>query len=147
MLLNIRLSFITYNFRGIYPSKMRLKLIEYFKDELGSPGVSFLQETCSNNKFEQKWKEELKSQAFFLSRKNKLFWCPNCLLWKRNFYEKNQKKQETLKEGRILIRDVSVNDSEYILINLYNTDNKKEQINVMSNMFVLLEKFETNSKP
>ena len=44
---------------------MRLKLIEHFKDELGSPGVSFLQETCSNNKFEQKWKEELKSQAFF----------------------------------------------------------------------------------
>ena len=61
--------------------------------------------------------------------------------------KKPKKTQETLKEGRILIRDVSVNDSEYILINLYNTDNKKEQVNVMSNMFVLSEKFETNSKP
>ena len=30
------------------------------------------------------------------------------------------KKQQTYKEGRILILDVSINDSEYILINLYH---------------------------
>ena len=32
------------------------------------------------------------------------------------------KKQQTDKEGRILILDVSINDSEYILINLYNAN-------------------------
>ena len=57
------------------------------------------------------------------------------------------KKQETDdKEGRILILDVSVNDSEYILINLYNANTKKEQINVFSKMFVLLQKFDINKK-
>ena len=39
------------------------------------------------------------------------------------------KKQKTDKEGRILILDVSMNDSEYILINLYITPTlKKDQI-------------------
>ena len=58
----------------------------------------------------------------------------------------NDKKQETDKEGRILILDVSVNDSEYILINLYNPNTKKEQIKVFSNMLALLKKFDTNPK-
>ena len=46
----------------------------------------------------------------------------------------------------MLIRDVAINDSEYILINLYNSDNAKEEIDVLNNIFVLLEKFGTNSK-
>ena len=46
----------------------------------------------------------------------------------------------------MLIRDVAINDSEYILINLYNSDNAKEEIDVLNNIFVLLEKFDTNSK-
>ena len=56
------------------------------------------------------------------------------------------KKQETDKEGHILILDVSVNDSEYILINLYNANTEKEQINVFSNMFTLLKNFDINPK-
>ena len=40
----------------------------------------------------------------------------------------------------------SVNDYEYILINLCNTNTKKEQINVLSNMFALLKKFDINPK-
>ena len=58
----------------------------------------------------------------------------------------NFKKQETDKEGCILIFDVCLYDSEYILINLYNTNTEKEQINVFSNMFVLLKKFDINKK-
>ena len=55
-------------------------------------------------------------------------------------------KKQADKEGRMLIRDVAINDSEYILINLYNADNAKEEIDVLNNMFVLLEKFDTSSK-
>ena len=49
------------------------------------------------------------------------------------------KKQKTDKEGRILILGVPVSDPEYILINLYNGNTEKEQINVFSNMFALLK--------
>ena len=45
-----------------------------------------------------------------------------------------------------MIPDVCINDSEYILINLYNAKTEKEQIDVLNNRFVLLEKFDTNPK-
>ena len=45
----------------------------------------------------------------------------------------------------MLIIDVFVNDSEYILINLHNTNTEKEQINVSINMFALLENFDINT--
>ena len=65
---------------------------------------------------------------------------------KETFSVKKTNKQETDKEDRILILDVSINDSEYILINLYNANTEKEQIDVLNNMLVLLEKFDTNKK-
>ena len=58
---NISLSFITNNVKDIIqqPYKKRLKLIQYFKEKIGSTGVLFLQETHSNNKVEQNWKGDL----------------------------------------------------------------------------------------
>ena len=54
------------------------------------------------------------------------------------------KKQKTDKEGCILILDVSINDSQYILLNLYNANTEIEQIDVFSSLFGLLEEFDTN---
>ena len=68
-------------------------------------------------------------------------WCPNCLFGKKLLL---LKKQETDKEGHILVLDICVNDSEYILINLYNAKTKKEKI--MINIFILLEMFDINPK-
>ena len=45
-----------------------------------------------------------------------------------------------------MILDVSIDDSEYILINLCNANTEKEQINVLNDMLVLLEKFDTNPR-
>ena len=45
-----------------------------------------------------------------------------------------------------MILDVSINDSEYILINLYNANTEKDHRDVINNMFALLEKFDTNRK-
>ena len=52
------------------------------------------------------------------------------------------KKQYTDKEGCVLILDVSINHSEYILINLYNANIENEQTNVLSSLFELLEEFD-----
>ena len=40
--------------------------MQYFKDKIGSTGVLFLQETHSNSRVEQKWKEDLEG-PFFLT--------------------------------------------------------------------------------
>ena len=58
MFSNISLSFITNNIKGIQSHKKRLKLAQYFKENLGSTGVLFLQETHSSSKVKQKLKED-----------------------------------------------------------------------------------------
>ena len=55
-------------------------------------------------------------------------------------------KKETYKECRILILNVSINDSDYILIKLYNANTEIEQMNVLINMCVRLEEFDINEK-
>ena len=120
-----------------------MKLIQYFKDKIRLTGVLFLQETHSNSKIEQKWKEDFKGQVFFSHGKTNSCGVLIAYLGTETFFVN---KQETDKEGRILILDVSVSDSEYILINLYNANTEKEQIDVLNNMFVLLEKFDINKK-
>ena len=56
------------------------------------------------------------------------------------------KKQETDKEGRILIPHASINDSEQFLINLYNSTTETRANRCISNMFVLLKESDTNPK-
>ena len=83
---------------------------------------------------------------FSFPRKSKFLWHPNLLtllIGKETF---TVKKQETDKEGRYLILDVSVNNSQYILVNSYNANTEKERINVFSNMFALSKKFDINPK-
>ena len=41
-----------------------------------------------------------------------------------------------------MILAVSINNSEYILINLYNANNENEQIDVLSSLSKLLEEFD-----
>ena len=66
---------------------------------------------------------------------------PQLLTLENNFLPLENKKV-LRKVGRIFMTDVSVNGSEYILINLCKAKTEKEQINVLSNMFVLLENFD-----
>ena len=66
MLQNNSLRFITNNVKGIQSSKKRSKLMQYFKDNIGSTGVLFPQKTYSDSKVKQKLKEDFKSPIFFL---------------------------------------------------------------------------------
>ena len=102
--------------------------MQYFKDKIGSTGVLFLQETHSNSRVEQKWKEDLEGPFFSHGKSN------SCGVLIAYFGTGTfiVKKKQTDNEGRILILDVSINDSEYILINLYNANTENEQINVLS---------------
>ena len=57
------LKFISNNVNCIQSTQKRLKLIEYFKDNL--EGFLFLQETHSTLNDEVNWTQEFKGQLFF----------------------------------------------------------------------------------
>ena len=42
--------------------------------------------------------------------------------------------QKTDNDGRILILDVTINDVNFVLINLYNANTETEQISVFNNL-------------
>ena len=44
--------------------------------------------------------------------------------------------------GRTLILDVTINDANFVLINLYNANTETEQVSVLNNLSSLLEKFD-----
>ena len=113
--------------------------MQYFKDKIGTIGVLFLQETHSCSKVEQKWKEDFKGPIFFFHGKSNSCGVLIAYFGTGTFIVK---KQQTEKKGRILILEVSINDSEYILINLYNANTENEQINVMSSLFELLGEYD-----
>ena len=99
----------------------------------------FLRETHSNSKKEQKWKEDFHGKVFFSHGKTN-----SCgVLTSYLATEKcTVKKQQTDIDDRILILDVSINDFKYILINLYNANTEKEEIEVLSNLIALFRTFD-----
>ena len=103
---------------------------------MGPCGLLFLQETYSNSKKEQKWKEDFHGKVLLSHRKTN-----SCVILIAYFGTEKftVKKQQTDHSGRNLILDVSINDSEYILINLCNANTEKEQIEVLRNLFALLK--------
>ena len=133
------LSFDTNSVKGIQSSTKRLKLMQYFKGKIGSAGLLFLQETHSDSKVEQKWKADFKDPVFFSH--GKLNSC-GVLIGYFGAGTFIVKKQQTEKEGHILIPDVSINDSKYILINVYNVNTENEQMDVLRSLFELLEEFD-----
>ena len=134
MLSNNNLSFTTNNGKVTQSSKKRLKLIQCFKYKTKPTRLLFLQETHSDRKFEQKWIKAIK--VLFFSHTN---FCG----FLTSYFEQ---KQLQIKTSKQIIIDVSINDSEYILINLYNANTEKDQINVLNNLYELLEEFDTYPK-
>ena len=118
--------------KGLQLLKIRLNLIQYFKSKIGSCGLLFLQETLQS-KVEQKWKEDFHGKIFFSHGKTNSCGVLAAFFGTDKF---TVKKLHTDHGGRILMLDVSINDSEYILINLCNANTEKEQIEVLSNLFI-----------
>ena len=53
------------NAKGIQSSQKRLKLTEYFKSQIGSNSLVFLQETHSTLKNEKEWQDSFKGTMFY----------------------------------------------------------------------------------
>ena len=66
MLPNNSVSFIINNVKGMQSSKKRSKLMQYFKDRIGSTGVLFLGKLTLTAKLSKNGKKTLKVQFCFL---------------------------------------------------------------------------------
>ena len=68
--MGVKLQFLSNNVKGLQNSFKRIKIFEYLKNNIGSNGFLFLQETHSSLADRKKWADELKRPIFFSHSKN-----------------------------------------------------------------------------
>ena len=110
----LNLTFITNNAKGSQSSSKRLKLIKYFKNNLGADYILFLQEIHSTFNGEGLWKTNFRGQVFFIHGSSNFCGVLPPYLGSISF---SVKEQATDRNGRILILDATIDDEEYVLIN------------------------------
>lgn len=102
------LSFVTNNVQGIQSSKKILKFNPKCQRQNSVNWSMISTRNSPDCQLEQKWKRDFKEHVvFFLTEKQILV-----VSWLPAFTDK---KQETDKEGRVLLLDASISDAEYTL--------------------------------
>ena len=131
------LHIVTNNIKGIQNKSKRMSIIKYFKNKIGKNGILFLQETHSTISDEGKWKDKFNGPVFYSHVSSNSCGVLN------TFFGKNKicvNSQTTDKHGRILILDVTIDGSEYILVNIYNANIESEQLKVLNDLSELMKK-------
>ena len=121
-------------------SKKCVKMFEYFKNKIGHRGILFLQETNSSIDTEKQWNDEFKGQLYFSHGKTNSCGVLIIFYGNVNVVVKNQFNGGN---GRILILKVTTDDTEYLLVNVYNVSTEQEQLRPLQNLSVMLENFDS----
>ena len=140
--MNVNYNFISNNVKGIKASEKQLKLLEYLKKNINDNGFIFLQETHSLSNDELKWKDEFGGPLFPHEKSN------SCVVAIGYCGTEDFKVVNTAcdKNGRILILDAELNDTNFLLINFYNSNTESEKLSTFSTLQKLLEKSDDYNK-
>ena len=117
----------------------RINIFEYLKSYVTSNGFVFLQETHSSLKDEKLWIDEFKGQLFFSDGKTNSCGVAIGFVGKRALNILNIKRDNL---GRILVIEVKIDDSVFVLINIYNANTESEQLHTLNDLINILETFE-----
>ena len=120
-------------------SKKCLKQSEYFKSKLKPNGLLFLQETHSTIAYEKKWKDEFGGGLHFSHSSSNS--CRVLIAFYGN-QDITVKKRFSDKKGRVLVLDTRIDDSDFLVINIYNANMEKEQVSVLNELITILFNFE-----
>ena len=139
----VNFNFLCNNVKGLQTSKKRLKLFSYFKNKIFLNGIIFLQETHSTKENEIKWKDEFDGDLYFSHGKSNSCGVLIGFSGNKTFTVKKRLCDEN---GRILILETLIDDSEFILINLYNANTESEQIQTFNELNTLLSNLDLRSE-
>ena len=99
----------------------------------------FFQETHSSSDDEQKWRDSFGGNTFFSHGKRNSFSVLISYIGTHNFVLNIQK---TDNDSRILILVVTINNVNFVLINLHNANTETEQVSVLNNLSSTLKNFD-----
>ena len=133
------LSFISNNVKGIQAISKRTEIFEYLKNYVTSNGFIFLQETHSSVKDEKVWSDEFERQLFFSHGKTNSSGVAIGFMATKALKILNIKRDNL---ARILVIEVKIDDSVFVLINIYNANTELEQLHTLNDLINILETFQ-----
>ena len=133
------LSFISNNVKGLQAISKRIKIFEYLKNYVISDSFIFLQETHSSVKDEKIWNDEFEGQLFFSHGKTNSCGVAIGFVGTKALNILNIKRDNL---GRILVIEVKIDDSVFVLINIYDANTESEQLHTLNDLINILETFE-----
>ena len=133
------LSFISNNVKGLQAISKRIKISEYLKNYVTSNGVIFLQKTHSSVKDEKLWNNEFEGQLFFSHGKTNSRGVAIGFVGTKAL---NILKITRDNLGRILVIEVKIDDSAFVLINIFNANTESEQLHILNDLVNILETIE-----
>ena len=126
------LNFTTNNVNGLATSRIkRLEIFLHLQSIIKNKGFIFLQETHSTDKLAKEFKEDF-------GKNNELFLCNgssnSCgvAIGICGNFDYLVKKEIADAGGRFLILHITIGNSDYVLINIYNENNQKDQLNLLN---------------
>ena len=119
------LSFISNNVTRIQAISKRIKIFEYLINYVISNGFIFLQETHSSVKDEKVWSDEFEGQLFFSHGKTNSCGVAIGFVGTKALNILNIKRDNL---GSILVIEVKIDDSAFLLINIYNVNTEQDKL-------------------
>ena len=125
--------FISNNVKGLRVISKRIKIYEYLKNCVTSNGIIFLQETHSSVKDEKIWNDEFEGHLFSSHGKNNFCGVAIGFAGIEALNILNIRRNNL---GRILVIEVKIDDSVFLLINT-----ESEQLHTSNDLINLQETF------
>ena len=133
------LSFISNNIKRLQAISKRIKIFKYLKNYVTSNGFIFFQETHSSVKDEKIWNYEFGRQLFFSRGKTNSCGVAIGFVGTKALNILNIRRDNL---GGILVIEVKIYDSVFVLINFYNVNTESEQLHTLNDLINILETFE-----
>ena len=133
---------MTYNVNGMQLKTKREKIFTYVKDKISS-GMCFFQECHSTTESECDWEKNWNGKIYFSHGQSNSTGC--AIAFSENLDIRiNENKISKDEKGRILILEATYDAKNLLLINLYNANTEKEQLEVLSTLCTLLKNHNQN---
>ena len=118
-----------------------MKLFEYLKSYVTGNGFIFLQETHSCINDEIKWRDEFNGELFFSHGKTNSCGVAIGFYGSKTIEQINKISD---KSGRILLVEATIDDTVFVLINIYNVNTESEQLETLSELVSIIGKAKDN---
>ena len=131
------LHFLSNNVNGL-SSEKHVKVFEYFKGQIVNNGIIFLQETYSSEDTFNEWWDDFKGEVFVSHGTTS-----SCGVMIGYYGNKKFSVNKICKSnnGRVLIIEAEIETETFILLNLYNSNSEREQLQTLSDVDLLLSDF------